>query len=111
MKILKCVSISVFLLLLVPTLALALSIEEAKEKGLVGEQPNGYLGTVSGSSEKEVSALVESVNIQRKAKYQEIAASNGTALSAVEALAAKKAIELTKPGHYVKLSSGEWKKK
>jgi len=89
----------------------ALSLDEAKSKGLVGEQPNGYLGAVTGKSSPEVDALIRSVNQQRKQRNQDIAKKNNTTLAAVEILAGKTAIKKTSPGNYIQLPSGQWMKK
>ncbi len=91
--------------------AYALGLDEGKAKGLVGEQQNGYLGAVSGSPAADVSALVADINRQRKAKYQEIATKNGTTVTAVELLAAKKAIQGTAAGNYVQNEAGAWVRK
>ena len=91
--------------------AWALSLAEAKAKGMVGERPNGYLGVVSGSGSSDVQSLINTVNQQRKQKYQEIARRNNTNLQAVEILAGKTAIKKTKPGNYIQLPSGQWTKK
>ena len=91
--------------------ALALSLDEAKDRGLVGEQPNGYLGIVGSSQAPDLQALVSHINQQRREKYQEIAARNKTNLQAVELLAGKTAIGKTQSGHYVKIPSGNWVKK
>ena len=40
----------------------------ARAEGLVGEQPDGYLGIV-GSATPALRTLVNSINIQRKAAY------------------------------------------
>lgn len=88
----------------------ALSLDQAKANGLVGELQTGYLGIVNQTT-PEVRALVDRINQERKGKYGEIAKKNGTSLGAVEALAAKKAIEQTAPGNYVQRASGEWVKR
>ena len=88
----------------------ALSLDEAKSQGLVGETPSGYLGAVKNQT-PEVSALISSINDQRRAKYQQIAGKNGTSVAAVEALAGKKAIAETQSGHFVQQPSGAWAKK
>lgn len=93
----------------VTALAHALSLDQAKGSGLVGEKPDGYLGVVQASP--EVEKLVQDINRQRAEKYKQIAAKNGTALAAVETLAGKKAIEITPPGQYVQAASGEWVRK
>lgn len=87
----------------------ALTLDEAKAKGLVGEKGSGYLGAVNSPS-GEVQALITDVNQKRRQAYEEIARRNGTSLSAVEILAGEKAVENTKAGHYVE-GPGGWKKK
>ena len=89
----------------------AASLDQAKSQGLVGEQANGYLGVVAASAPADVKALVADINQKRKQEYQSIAQRNKTSLDAVEALAGKKAIELTPAGQYVRLPSGQWQKK
>lgn len=88
--------------------AMAIELDEAKQKGYVGEQTDGYLGVVK--SAPEVPELVKDVNAKRKAKYQELAQKNGISLAQVEALAGKKAVEKTSAGHYI-LLDGQWVKK
>ena len=88
----------------------ALDLQQIKSEGLVGEQLNGYLGTVDSSANAEVKALVNDVNAKRKSKYESIAAENSTSLETVELLAGKKAIEKTKSGNYIQTAAG-WKKK
>lgn len=92
-------------------LGLALTLQEAKSQGLLGERPTGYLGVVDPSAPPEAYALMEEVNQKRRAKYEEIARKNGTTLEAVEALAGKRAIQKTQPGHMIQLSSGQWIRK
>ena len=96
-------------LLLIAQPAYSIDLQSAKEQGLVGETPSGYLAAVKSPS-SEISALIESVNSQRKQKYQEIAARNNTSLQAVEQLAGKKAIEKSSPGSYIKMG-GSWQQK
>lgn len=108
-------TIQVFILILTLSVAFptawALSLDDAKAKGLVGERTNGYLGAVSGNASSDVQRLIASVNQQRKQRYQEIAKRNKTNLQAVEVLAGKTAIKKTKPGNYIQLPSGQWAKK
>jgi uncharacterized protein len=108
MKIFRLILISV-LLIGFNFSASAMSLDEAKSKGFVGEQANGYLGIVS-NPDPEVQALVADVNRQRKTKYVEISNKNGTTMAAVEALAGEKAIQQTPKGRFVQ-SNGNWQKK
>jgi len=87
----------------------ALTLEEAKSKGLVGEKPSGYLGAVATGA-PDVQTLVNDVNQKRRQAYEEIAKRNGTQLSAVETLAGEKAIHNTKPGNFIE-GPGGWTKK
>lgn len=89
--------------------AFAISLEDAKTKGLVGEKPSGYLGVVGGGN-SEVQSLIEEVNQKRRQAYEEIAKRNGTQLTAVETLAGEKAIQNTKPGNFIE-GPGGWTKK
>lgn len=87
-----------------------LSLDDAKRQGLVGETVEGYLAAVKGSPSAAVKALVDDVNAKRRAEYQRIARENGLELSQVEALAARKAIEKTPPGDWVRVN-GDWRRK
>ena len=87
----------------------ALSLEEAKARGIVGEKRNGYLGVVHAANQ-EAQALLQDVNQKRRDAYEEIARRNRTHLQAVETLAGEKAIQNTKPGNYVE-GPGGWVKK
>lgn len=93
----------------VPFLAFALSLDEAKVKGLVGERPNGYLGAVNPSN-AEAQGLIEDVNRKRRQAYEEIAKRNRTDIRAVETLAGEKAIQNTSPGNFIEGPRG-WVKK
>lgn len=92
-----------------PAWAQAMSLDQAKSKGLVGEKLDGYLGVVSNAA--GVQQLVDQVNLQRKQLYKDIAAKNGIPVSAVEQLAAKKAIEKAASGEVVQSPGGGWVKK
>jgi uncharacterized protein len=100
---------SVILCLTAVAPAFAMSVEEAKTKGLVGEKANGYLGVVNPGSQ-EAQSVTNEVNKKRRQAYEDIATRNRTQLDAVEALAGEKAIQNTKPGHYVE-GPGGWTRK
>ncbi len=88
----------------------ALSVDAAKQQGLVGERMDGTLGIVAGAT-PEINALVQSTNQERMAKYNAIAAKNGTGLAAVQALAGKKLISGAKSGEFVQGADGSWQRK
>lgn len=96
-------------ILLVPLSVFSLELDTAKAQGLVGEEPSGYLGVVVPSA--EASALVQDINQKRREMYGAIAKKNGTPLNAVEALAGKKAIDATKPGAFVRGTTGAWQRR
>lgn len=87
----------------------AIDLKQAKEQGLVGEQPNGYLSHVGQASE-DVKQLINSVNQKRKHNYQQIAQKKGISLEEVEKIAGKVALEKTESGHYIQ-QNGQWVKK
>ncbi len=98
------------LLLIVP-ISFALTLQEAKNDGLVGEQRNGYVGLVVESAPVEVVALTRDINNQRRELYQQIARENGVSVEQVAALAYEKAVEATPAGQYLQDASGAWIKK
>lgn len=51
--------------------------QEARTQGLIGEKPDGYLGFV-GSPSPAIRALVDDLNIKRKAAYTRSAAGAGS---------------------------------
>lgn len=85
-----------------------MTLDEAKQKGMLGERADGYLGVVTQSTDTEVLNLMKEINQKRREIYQTIADKNGTALSTVEALAGEKALTQTPSGQYILLPSGEW---
>jgi hypothetical protein len=89
--------------------AWAISLDQAKQQGLVGEMPNGYLGVVVASN--DVNVLVETVNKKRKDIYINLARKNKITLQQVSQLAGDKSIAKTKAGHFIKDTSGKWVKK
>lgn len=93
-----------------PNNAFALSLDQAKSQGLVGETPTGYLEAVNPGSSPQIQALITDINSRRKAEYTAIAKKNGTEIRAVEALAGQKAIDQTGAGRFVKVG-GQWVKK
>jgi len=96
------------LLFLMPLLAFGITLEEAKQQGLLGERPDGYLGLAKPSSSPDTVNLMKNINRKRRDVYKGIAEKNGTALSAVEALAGKKAIQKTPSGQLIMQPNGTW---
>ncbi|GGP83815.1 YdbL family protein [Shewanella ulleungensis] len=84
----------------------AVTLQQAKTSGWVGEQTNGYLGVVVDSQETQ--ALVRVVNEKRKKYYLVIAERNHIKLDTVAKLAAQKAIQAAESGHIIQTPQGKW---
>ncbi len=87
----------------------ALSVDSAKQQGLVGERPDGLLGVVKDAP--EVNALVAQTNTERLAKYKDIASKNGADVKQIQGVAGKKLIDAAAPGEYIMSVAGSWQKK
>lgn len=96
----------------VPVLAPALAQDQlaaAKQAGQLGERPDGLLGVVPGAP-ASAQAIADQVNAQRLQRYRGIAASNGTSVDQVRAVAGQQLIDRTPAGQFVQ-SGGKWVKK
>ncbi|MEZ5834016.1 MAG: YdbL family protein [Dongiaceae bacterium] len=91
--------------------AMADSLDDARNAGLVGERPDGLIATVQPNAPAGVQSLVQSVNAQRMEKYQQISNEKGVPVEQVGAITAEKIIAKLKPGWYYMDSSGAWVKK
>jgi uncharacterized protein YdbL (DUF1318 family) len=89
--------------------AWAISLDDAKQQGLIGEMKNGYLGLVVENAEAQ--SLVASVNEKRKSIYLNLARKNNITMAQVTALAAEKALNKTQPSHFIQNAAGQWVKK
>jgi len=97
------------LLLLAALPALAMGLNEARGRGLVGETPQGYIAPV-GTPTAEVRALVNEINAARRAEYQSIASRTGSSLPQVEAVTGQRIYKQVPAGTYL-LIDGQWRKK
>lgn len=88
----------------------ATDLDTAKNQGLVGETPDGYIAAVPANPPTDILVLVQDVNTKRKQVYQQIAAQNRAEVRSVEAIAGAKAIQRTPSGQYVYLD-GRWQRK
>ncbi|MBA6340294.1 YdbL family protein [Colwellia sp. MB02u-10] len=89
--------------------AWAISLDDAKQQGLIGEMQNGYLGLVV--EDVEAQSLVANVNEKRKSIYLNLARKNNITMAQVTALAAEKALNKTQTGHFIQNAAGQWVKK
>lgn len=89
----------------------AMSADQLRASGVVGEQADGYLGIV-GSASSQIRSSVDAVNIERRASYTRLAGSRGTT---IEEAAASTACEIfarrVGPGQYYRLPDGVWRKR
>jgi len=107
MKILLKGALLLTLMLSQPVLALTLN--EAREQGRVGETLNGYLGAVK--QDPETLELVAKINASRAQVYQQLADKNQLAREDVARLAGQKLVNKAGRGEYVRGLNGQWLKK
>ncbi|QJE72635.1 YdbL family protein [Aerophototrophica crusticola] len=86
-------------------------LASAKAQGLVGERPDGLVGTVADAVPAPVAALVERVNAERRKQYGQVAQSTGRPVQEVQAIAGDKLVANTPSGQYVMNAAGRWVKK
>ncbi|ASG88460.1 DUF1318 domain-containing protein [Salmonella enterica subsp. salamae] len=104
-----------YLILWVLTLSLltpsvwALTLDEARTQGRVGETLNGYL--VALKNDAETQKLVLDINHARRASYQQLADSNHLPVDEVAKMAGQKLVERAGPGDYVQGINGKWMRK
>ena len=89
--------------------AFAGELSAARDAGLVGERHDGYVQVIKPSP--ATTALVKKINNQRRAKYQELAAKNGTSVQAVGAITAQKIWAKLPVGSWIMDPSGNWRRK
>ena len=104
--------VSIAMFFSVQAFAASKIIEDAKADCVIGEQIDGYLGTVTGESPSaEVAREVRSVNQQRKAAYARLASKNGVTIDVTAKLTAEKLINDAPRGHCVQTINRTWRKK
>jgi hypothetical protein len=101
------------LCLVVPAFAMRLDeakgqLESAKQQGLVGETPSGYLAVVEADGNAR--GVVEAINKARRDEYARIAEKHDIPVTKVEAVAGQKALEKTPAGQYIQVDD-KWVRK
>lgn len=91
--------------------AWAISLQEAKSQGLIGERIDGYLGYVVTPPATDVVVLVKDVNNKRRQSFQATAAENGISVEKVAHRFYQLAVEATQSNHYYQSADGSWVKK
>ncbi len=79
----------------------------ARAAGQVGELPDGYIGVV-GAATKDLSALVNKINIQRKAVYTQKSAVSGSTVEEMAFTTGCNLILKTSPGEKYRDPAGNW---
>lgn len=105
-------TIKVFLIgavLVFSSLASALTLQKAKQQGLVGETLSGYIAPVAHIPEAAVFA--EKINHAREDKYKEIAIQNNVSVNDISSMVGKKLILRAQSGEYIRGINGQWLKK
>lgn len=89
--------------------AFALTLNEARTEGRVGETLSGYIAP--RSQDRETLALVEQINKARTESYQRLADSNNLPVDEVAKMAGSKLVARARPGEYVQSVNGRWLQK
>jgi uncharacterized protein YdbL (DUF1318 family) len=106
-KMLVCIALSVGLAAAAPAWAQRdPAYQAARAQGLIGEQPDGYLGIV-GTPTAALQALVNNLNIQRKRQYTEQAA-GGSTIEQMAFVTGCNLILRTAPGEKYRSPDGVW---
>jgi uncharacterized protein YdbL (DUF1318 family) len=87
----------------------AITLNEARAQGRVGETLSGYIAPVR--QDQETLALVSEINAARSESYQKLADSNNLPVDEVAKMAGQKLVARAQPGEYVKGINGKWLKK
>ncbi|MBV0932956.1 YdbL family protein [Marinobacterium weihaiense] len=99
------------LALIISLPAYAISLDDAKARGLVGERSTGYLGIVAPTAGADVKQLVQQINAKRRALYQKKAGKAGVALDVMELRTGQRLQQMTPSGQYIQDANGRWVRK
>jgi hypothetical protein len=88
-----------------------MTLQQAKQQGLVGEAKNGFIAAVKPSNNTAVTHLINTVNKHRKETFQTISQSHDLPLNIIKQRAYHKAIEKTQVGNFYQNNQGSWQKK
>lgn len=89
--------------------AFALTLNDARTQGRVGETLSGYIAPLR--QDAETLALVNEINAARSESYQKLADDNNLPVDEVAKMAGQKLVARAQPGEYVKGINGKWMKK
>lgn len=91
--------------------AIASELDDAKNAGLIGERPDGYVAAVAQDPPANIEALVAEINDKRRLAYAKISSSQKVPVEQVAALAAEKIKAQAPAGHYFMTADGQWTQK
>lgn len=100
---------SILLALSLHVQAAALTLNEARAQGRVGETLSGYIAP--RQQDAETLALVSRINAARTESYQRLADSNNLPVDEVAKMAGQKLVTRARPGEYVRGINGRWLRK
>ncbi len=95
----KILLVVVWIISLMSSNVMALTLDEARSQGRVGETLNGYL--VALKTDAETQTLVKDINEARNRSYQQLAKQNNVSTEDIAKLAGQKLVERAKPGEFV----------
>ncbi|HAI04552.1 hypothetical protein FHW04_001140 [Pantoea sp. AN62] len=105
----KRISVALLLALVMAQPAWALTLDEARQSGRVGETLSGYLA--ARAQDSETRALTERINAGRQQQYQRVAEQNNLTTAEVASIAGQKLVSRAAAGEYVRGINGQWLKK
>ncbi|WP_340608522.1 YdbL family protein [Xenorhabdus bharatensis] len=105
----KKIGVILWLTLLFSSFAMSMTLDEAKQQGLVGETFSGYLAPVRNT--QDALSVVKQINSEREKRYAEIAAQNNITTDQVARIAGEKLVSRAGAGEYVRGINGNWLKK
>lgn len=95
-------------LLLLPP-ALALTLDEARQQGRVGETLSGYIAP--RTQDNATLTLVQRINEGRMQQYQRVAQQNNLTTAEVARIAGEKLVNRAGHGEFVRGINGQWVQK
>ncbi|KGD81132.1 hypothetical protein C7434_1313 [Pantoea sp. PNA 14-12] len=105
----KRIGITCLLALTMSLPAWALTLDEARQSGRVGETLSGYIAPRADDS--DTLALVKRINDGRAAQYQRLAEQNNLTTDEVARIAGQKLVNRAAAGEYVRGINGQWLRK
>ncbi len=84
-------------------------VAELKDKGVIGEQIDGFLGVVK--NEGGAQSVVDAENKDRKEEYSKRAATQGQSLDVFSKVLGEARLRQEKAGRMIKGADGTWSKK